>query len=66
MNKPVNTPVALGILRSSSTRKREIVRPCFSSINREPEMSQMEGAEDRKGVWPGQDSQSFMGNKVLN
>ncbi|SUZ87504.1 uncharacterized protein METZ01_LOCUS40358 [marine metagenome] len=29
-------------------------------------MSQMEGAEDRKGVWPGQDSQSFMGNIVLN
>ena len=29
-------------------------------------MLQMEGAEDRKGVWPGQDSQSFMGNIVLN
>jgi hypothetical protein len=29
-------------------------------------MSQMEEAEDRKGVWPGQDSQSFMGNIVLN
>ncbi len=24
-------------------------------------MSQMEGAEDRKGVWTGQDSQRFMG-----